>query len=148
MIRTARFWRRPRNVNDTPPQQESILIRLAIIITTGFVHFLTLLLVMAELCLVVPKFVEFFHYQDVLLPAWTIQVMDLSMFVINYYYLAFFILLIDGSIVIWLSAPKKRWLLSIYSQAWLLLVCIFIFWVGVVMLVPVYNVVPADWSPT
>jgi type II secretory pathway component PulF len=127
-------------MNDVPQPVASVAPRIVAAIAALGVHFFTLILAIVVLCSVVPKYVKFFEQGNVELPVMTQQLIHLSWFAVSYWYLIVFLgMVVDAAIVALLTfAPKRKWLLSIYSHLWLLAVIFFLFWISIGLCVPIY----------
>ena len=86
-------------------------------------HFIALSFVLITLTKTAPIYAVVFEHQNFVLPAATQKVLWLSEFCVAYFLpIAIFMLLADAVVVLTLAlaAPRKRWLLSVYSHGCLL----------------------------
>jgi hypothetical protein len=103
-------------------------------------HLVVLVLVIFVLIQIVPAYIELFAKEDVELPAMTIQLMNLSSFFVRYFFIVVLLgVIADAAIVVLLEfvVKKCRWLLSVYSQALLFAVIIFLIWVSIALCLPI-----------
>lgn len=131
----------------TEPPKPSAFPRLIGIGAILLVHFLTLLLLVVQSRLIVPKYAAFFEQANVELPAVTLQVMRLSRIFADYWHLAIILgMAADAAVVQHLGMPpsKSSWGLALYSHLWLLGVIALMFWVSITLCVPVFSMVRPD----
>jgi hypothetical protein len=134
-------------VTKAEPPKPSAVPRLIGIVAVLLVHFLTLLLLVVQSRLIVPKYAAFFEQANVELPAVTMQVMRLSRIFANYWHLAIILgMAADAAVVQHLGMPpsKSSWGLALYSHLWLLGVIALMFWVSIALYVPVFSMVLPD----
>lgn len=131
---------KPMTIEDTP--RRSSLRHCARIFAVLCLHFVAGLLVLIVLCRIVPAYSRFYGRADIALPPPTTQVIRLSELCTAF--LGRIVLLgivADGAVVVLLAsrAPARQWLLSAYSQLWLIGVIVLLVCVAIATAVPVMN---------
>ena len=105
-------------------------------------HFAAALLVLIVLCRIVPGYTRFYGRANVALPPPTMQVIRLSELCLAFFgWIALLGTLAETAAVVLLASriPARQWLLSAYSQLFLLCVIVLITWAAIAIAVPVMN---------
>ncbi len=134
-------------VVNTTPQTESFVPRLVAVLATLFAHFIALILLIIELCSIVPKYLVFLEDGDVMLPAVTLLLIALSDFCSRYCLLiVLFGMIVDGGVVLLLAfvATKKKWLLSTYSHLLLMTMIVLLVWISMALCIPIFGLAQPD----
>jgi type II secretory pathway component PulF len=128
-------------MNDVPQSSPSIVRRVVAGAALLGIHFVTLILTIVVLRTIVPIYIKLFEDYDVELPVVTQQLIHLSWFVVDYWYLIVFLGMIGDTAVVTLlsvAASKRQWLLSAYSHLWLVAAILFFFGTSVALGLPIY----------